>query len=146
MLRIGEVSTTSFPGPTERVGENPGNEVKVSNDVIQTIKKTRNDTHITTQFHGIGSLRASRPIWASKAIRGEARERAAKLRGAEPLSRLLSRASRGSTFHDIPMKSLLASYGVDSFFHIGSYSYAAWCPPRASRSSTRIKSLFLSRK
>ena len=69
MLRIGEVSTTSFPGPTERVGENPGNEVEVSNDVKQTIKKTRNDTHITTQFHGIGSLRASRPIWASKAIR-----------------------------------------------------------------------------
>ena len=50
---IKEVSTTSFPGfsPTRsvgRVGENPGNEVEVSNDVIQTIEKTLNNTHITT--------------------------------------------------------------------------------------------------
>ena len=52
MLRIGEVSTTSFPGPTERVGENPGNEVEVSNDVIQMIKKTRNDTTSQHNFMG----------------------------------------------------------------------------------------------
>ena len=83
---------------------------------------------------------ASSPILASKASRANTRERAAKPRGAEPLSRLLSRASRASTFHDIPLNGELARkrklWG----------SYTAWCPPRASRSSMRIKSLFLSRK
>ena len=73
---------------------------EVSNDVIQTIEKSLGNTHITTQFHGIGSLRASPPIWASKAIRANTREQGAKPRGAEPLSRLLSRASRVSTFHE----------------------------------------------
>ena len=34
------------------------------------------------------------------AIRANTRERAARPRGTEPLSRLLSRASRASTFHD----------------------------------------------
>ena len=65
------------------------------------------------------SLRASSPIWASEASRERTRKRAAKPRGTEerrnllslpcpPLSRLLSRASRASTFHDIPqMESLL---------------------------------------
>ena len=67
------------------------------------------------------SLRANSPIWASEASRARTRERAAKPRGASerrslslprpPQSRLLSRASRACTFHDIPqMESLLAGY------------------------------------
>ena len=65
------------------------------------------------------SLRASSPIWVSKASRTRASEQAAKPRGAEeslsllhaPLSCLPLRASRTSTFHDIPqMESLLTGY------------------------------------
>ena len=97
MLRTGEVSTTSFAGPTERVGENPGDEVEVSNDEIQTIKKTLNDTHITTQFHGIVSLRASSPIWASKAIRAR--------RASERRSRV--GPSRFRVSYRVPLAGLL---------------------------------------
>ena len=55
-------------------------------------------------FLGLGSLRTSSPIWASEASRARTRERSAEPREAPrpPLSRLLSRASRASAFHDIP--------------------------------------------
>ena len=55
--------------------------------------------------HNFHSLRASSPIWASKASRAQTRKRAAKPRGAG------ARASRACTFHDIPqMESLLTGY------------------------------------
>ena len=48
-------------------------------------------------MRAVRSLQAISPIWASEASRARTRERAAKL------SRLLWRASRASTFYDIPI-------------------------------------------
>ena len=55
-------------------------------------------------FLGLGSLQKSSPIWASEASRARTRERAPKPREGPrpPFSRLLSRATRASAFHDIP--------------------------------------------
>ena len=81
--------------------------------------KTKNIWRIKRYYNGVSqnrSLRASSPVWASEASRTRTHERAAKPRGAErPYStptlpsRLLSRASRASTFHDTRQtESLLA--------------------------------------
>ena len=79
---------------------------------------------IATLIQKVSSLRASSPIWASEASRARTCERAAKPRGAglslprPRQSRLLSRASRACTFHDIPqMESLLVGQKVSTAVH-----------------------------
>ena len=77
--------------------------------------------NVSPASQAVRSVQASSPIWASEASRARTRERSsdrAKPRGAKeilprpaPLSRLLSHASRASTFHDLPqIESLLAGY------------------------------------
>ena len=76
--------------------------------------------NVSPASQAVRSVQASSPIWASEASRARTRERSSEAaRGQRnpspprpaPLSRLLSHASRASTFHDLPqIESLLAGY------------------------------------
>ena len=92
-------------------GRSPG---EVSNDVIQTIEKTQGNTHLlphhNTQFHGIGSLRASSPSDPGEYARASGEAAWDQATFASPLACL-------SRVYFSRLENLLASYGVDSFFH-----------------------------
>ena len=87
---------------------------EVSNEVIQTIEKTQGNTHLlphhNTQFHAIGSLRASSPSDPGEYARASGEAAWGRATFASPLACL-------SHVFFSRLENLLASYGVDSFFH-----------------------------